>query len=116
MMFISLDIKNSNDWGGLKLQGVFTRTRDLHGLTSRVVGHRSIAPGFKSRPGYVRMVFHLSLRLITVGGRSAHLDNPVHQSVHKTAIFTIFTNTFGKLPDCFLNMKSGITFIKLDKY
>ena len=45
----------------------------LHGLTGSAVGHRTTTPGFKPRPGYVRRVFHISLRLITFGGRSAHL-------------------------------------------
>ena len=45
----------------------------LHGLNGRVVGRRSIAPGFKPRLGYVRRVFYLSLRLITFGGCSTQL-------------------------------------------
>ena len=40
----------------------------------------SIAPGLKHRPGYVRRVFHLSLRLINYGGRSAQLAYRVHKS------------------------------------
>ena len=35
-------------------------------LTGSAVGHRSIAPGFKSQSGFVRMLFHLSL-LVTFG-------------------------------------------------
>ena len=30
-----------------------------HGLTRSAVGYRSIAPGFKSRPGYVSRMFKL---------------------------------------------------------
>ena len=45
----------------------------LHDLNGSAVGQRSIAPGFKPRPEYGRRVFHLSLRLITFAGRSAHL-------------------------------------------
>ena len=41
----------------------------FHGLTVSMVGHKSIAPGFKPQPGYVIRVFHISLRLIT---HSAH--------------------------------------------
>ena len=52
----------------------------LRGLTGRVVGHGSVAPGYKPRPGYVRTVFHLSLRYVTVGGRSAHLAYLVYNS------------------------------------
>ena len=36
----------------------------------------------------IRRVFHLSLRLITAEGRSAHLAHPVHKSGHKTATHT----------------------------
>ena len=52
----------------------------LHGLTGSAGGHRSIAPGFKPRPGYIRRVFHLSLRLITFEGRSDHLAYLVHKT------------------------------------
>ena len=38
----------------------------LRGLIGSAVSHRSIAPGFISRPGYVSGVFHLSLFLITL--------------------------------------------------
>jgi len=47
-------------------------------------GHRSIAPWFKSRADYVRMVFHLSFRLISFGGRSADLGYRVHKRGRKT--------------------------------
>ena len=60
----------------------------VRGLTSSTVGHRSIAPGFKPRLGYVRRVFYLSLHLITFGGCSAHLTYIVHKSSCKTATFT----------------------------
>ena len=46
----------------------------LRGPTGSAVGHISIEPGFKARPGCVRRVFHLSLRLITFG-RSLELPN-----------------------------------------
>jgi len=52
----------------------------LCGLTSCAVGHISIAPGFKPRPGYVRRVFHLSFRFITFEGPSPHLAHLVHKS------------------------------------
>ena len=61
----------------------------LHGLSGSAVGHRSVAIGFKSRPGYVRRVFHVSLRLLTFVGRSAHLAYPVHKNGLKTATFYI---------------------------
>ena len=37
---------------------------------------------------YVRMVFHLLLRLLTIGGRSVHLAYLVHKIGRKTATFT----------------------------
>jgi len=49
---------------------LFYLTGRLRGLIDSAVGHRSIALGFKPQQGYVRGVFHLSLRLITVGDRS----------------------------------------------
>ena len=36
----------------------------FHGLSDSVVDHRSIAPGFKPQPDYVRMVFHPSFCLV----------------------------------------------------
>ena len=61
----------------------------LYSLTGSVVGHISIAPGFKRRPDYVRSVFHLSLRLVIFGGRSAHLAYLLHKIGRKTATFWI---------------------------
>ena len=60
----------------------------LQRLTGSAVGHRSIVSGLKPLPGYVRRVFHLSVRLIIIGGRSAHLAYLVHKSGRKTATFT----------------------------
>ena len=57
----------------------------LHGLTGSAVGHRSIAPGFKSRPCYIRRAFLLNLRLIIFGGRSAHLPYLLYKGGLKTA-------------------------------
>ena len=59
----------------------------LYRLTGSAVGRISIAPGFKPRLGYFRRVFHLSLRLITFGGRSAHLAYLVQKSGRKTTTF-----------------------------
>jgi len=59
-----------------------------HGLTGSAIGHRSIAPGFKPRPSYVRRVFRLSLWLITFGDRSTHLAYLVPKSGRETATFT----------------------------
>ena len=65
-----------------------------HDLTYSGVSHRSLAPGFKHRPGYVRRVFHLSLPLITFGNRSAHLACLVHKSGRKTATFTFYIHVY----------------------
>ena len=59
----------------------------LHGLTGSMVNHRSIAPGFKPWPDYVRRVFYLWLCLIIFGGHSAHLAYFVHKSGRKTVTF-----------------------------
>jgi len=51
----------------------------LGGLSGSIVGHISISAGFKSRPVYIRRVFHLSLHLIT------HLAYLVHKSGFKNS-------------------------------
>jgi len=66
----------------------------LDGLTGSMVSHRSIAPGFKTQPGYVRRLFLVSLHLITFGGRLLHLAYLVHKSVHKTAESSPFVLTY----------------------
>ena len=45
--------------------------------------YRSLPPEFESRHGHIWMVFHHWLRLITFGGRSAHLAWHVHKSGRK---------------------------------
>ena len=54
-----------------------------------VLDHRSLPPMFESRHGHIWKLFHLRLRLITVGGRSAHLANNVHKRGRKTSIIII---------------------------
>jgi len=69
---------------GIKL--VYTLIKpspDLHGPTGSMVGHSSVAPGFKPWLGYVRRLFNLSLWFITFGGCSAHLAYLVHRSTVK---------------------------------
>ena len=44
---------------------------------------------FESRRGHIWRLFHLWLRFITVGGRSAHLAYHVHKSGRKTSIIII---------------------------
>ena len=51
-----------------------------------VLDHRSLPPVFESRRGPIWTLFRLSLRLITFGGRSAHLAYLVHKSSRKTSI------------------------------
>jgi len=58
-----------------------------------VLDHRSLPPVFESRRGHIWRLFHLSLRLITFGGRSAHLAYYVHKSGRKTAIIIIIILT-----------------------
>jgi len=60
----------------------------LRGLTGSAAGHRYTTPGFNPRPGYVRRVFNLSLRLITFRGRSVYFPYPVHKYGRNTATFT----------------------------
>ena len=48
-----------------------------------VLDHRSLPPVFESRRGHIWRLFHLPLRLITFGSRSAHLAYPVHESAVK---------------------------------
>ena len=64
----------------------------LYSITDSMLGHRSTTPGFKHWPGYVRRVFHLSLRFITFGRRSANFTYLVQKSGRETAtfIFLIF--------------------------
>jgi len=54
-----------------------------------VLDHRSLPPVFESRRGHIWRSFYLSLRLITFGGRSAHLAYLVHKSGRETSIIII---------------------------
>ena len=54
-----------------------------------VLDHRSLPPVFESGCGHIWRLFRLSLRLITFGGRSAHLAYHVHKSGRKTSIIII---------------------------
>ena len=51
-----------------------------------VLDHISLPTVFESRRGNIWRVFHLWLRFITFGGRSAHLVYHVHKSDRKTSI------------------------------
>jgi len=61
----------------------------LCGLTGIADGHRSIAPGFKPRPGYISRVFHLSLHSIIFRGLSSRLIYFLYKSGRKIATFTL---------------------------
>ena len=56
-----------------------------------VLDYRSLPPVFESRRGHIWRLFRLSLRLITFGGRSAHLAYLVHKSGRKTSIIIIIS-------------------------
>ena len=55
-----------------------------------VLDHSSLPPVFESRRGHIWRLFRLSLRLITFGGRSAHLAYLVHKSGSKTSIIILY--------------------------
>ena len=55
--------------------------------SGNVLDHRSLPPVFEYRRGHIWRLFHLWLiTSVTLGGRSAHLANPVYKSGHKTSI------------------------------
>ena len=54
-----------------------------------VLDHRSLLPVFESRRGYIWRLFHLWLRFITFGGRSAHLVYHVHKIIQKLLEVTV---------------------------
>ena len=60
-----------------------------HRSSGSALDHRSLPPVFESRRGHIWRLFRLSLRLITFGGRSAHLAYLVHKSGRKTSIIII---------------------------
>jgi len=61
----------------------------VRGLVGSVWNHRSLPPEFELRRGHIWRVFHLWLRFITLGGRSARLAYHVQKSGHKTSIIII---------------------------
>ena len=58
----------------------------LCGLTGSVLDHRSLPPQFESHYGHIWRVFHLWIRFIILGGRSAHLAFHVHKGGRKTPV------------------------------
>jgi len=67
------------------------------GLTGTFLEHRSLPPVFESRRGHIWRVFHLWLRFITFGCRTADLVYHVHKSGRKTPIMIIIYRTSIKL-------------------
>ena len=61
----------------------------LRGIIVSALDHRSLSPEFESLRGNIWRVFHLWLRFITFGSRSAHLAYNVHKSGRKTSIIII---------------------------
>jgi len=58
----------------------------LRGLADSALDQRSLPPEFESRHWHIWMLFLLWLRLITSGGRSAHLAYHVHKSGCESSI------------------------------
>jgi len=81
----------STCWGVVSFSGLLPTVLFHHLLTNHEVGpldastRRSLPPVFKSRRGHIWRLFHHWLRLITCGGRSAHLAYLVHKSGRKTS-------------------------------
>ena len=101
---------------------LFVRPRG--GLTGSALDHRSLPPAFESRRGHIWRVFHLRLRFVTVGGRSAHLAYRVTESGRKTSIIIIiiifilaylisFVNMSPVRFSLFLHIRKGDNFCRL---
>ena len=58
----------------------------LRGLVGSALNHRSLPPQFEYQRRHIWRVFHLRLRFINFGGRSAYLAYRVHTSCRKTPI------------------------------
>jgi len=65
-----------------------TRTWAPPWSSGSVLDRRSLPPVFETRRGHSWSVFHLWLRFITFGGRSAHLAYHVYKCSRKTPIIT----------------------------
>ena len=68
---------------------VLTHVGRLRGLVGSTLDHRSLPPELESWRGHIWRAFHLWLRFITFGGRSAHLAYDVYKSGRKTPIIVI---------------------------
>ena len=71
-----------------------------------VLDHRLLPPVFESWRGHIWRLFHLWLRFITFGGRSAHLAYHAHKSGHKTSIIIII---YMESQFCFININIANT-------
>ena len=63
--------------------------RAPHWSSGSVQDNRSLPPVFESRCGHIWRLFHIWLRFITFGGRSAHLVYDIHKGRRKTSIIII---------------------------
>ena len=71
----------------------------LRGLIGSALDHRSLPPEFESRRGHIWMVFHLWLRFVTFGGRSAHLAYHLRKDGRETPNITMTWWPI-KVPSC----------------
>ena len=62
-------------------------------VSKNVLTAMAQCPEFESRYGHIWRMFHLWLRFITVGVRSAHLVHHVHKSGRKTLLVIIIDGT-----------------------
>ena len=70
----------------------------LYRSSGSVFHHRSLPLVFESRRGHIWRLFHIWLRFITFGGRSAHLAYHVHKSGRKTPIIIHFDPAWHRVP------------------
>ena len=71
-------------------------------FSGSVLDHRSLPPVFESWRGHIWRLFHLWLRFITFGGRSAHLAYHVHKNGCKTPIIIIHQSKSHKSQNNFI--------------
>jgi len=79
--FLTSDTYNerNNIWKKIVTKRFFPTKGNIRGPTGSALDHISQPPEFESRREHIWRVFHLWLRFITFGGRSAHLAYRVHK-------------------------------------
>ena len=96
VQFVS-DDKQKSDWHKLLFKVTTIQWGPVYGsgappwCSGSVLDYISLPPVFESLRGHMWRVFHLWLRFITFGGRSAHLAYLVHKSGRNTPIIIICT-------------------------